>query len=78
VAAVDGYAEALCGDPATPGSAWSADVGLLTVATERVRAALPSADAKTARVLVSEIGTITNQLASISAEATSRRDGPNQ
>jgi hypothetical protein len=27
---------------------------------------LPSADAKTARILVGEIGTITNQLASIS------------
>jgi uncharacterized membrane protein YccC len=67
VTAVDGYAEALCGDPATPGSAWTADVGQLTVATERVRAALPSADAKTARILVGEIGTITNQLASICA-----------
>ena len=66
VAAVDGYAEALCGDPATPGSAWIADVAQLSVATERVRAALPSADAKTARVLVGEIGTITSQLTSIS------------
>jgi uncharacterized membrane protein YccC len=66
VAAVDGYAEALCGDPATPGSAWRADVGQLTVATERVRAALPSADVKTARVLVGELTTITSQLVSIS------------
>ena len=66
VAAVDEYVEALCGDPATPGSAWSADVGPLNVATERVRAALPTADTGPARVLVTEIGTITNQVASIS------------
>jgi uncharacterized membrane protein YccC len=67
VGAVDEYVQALCGDPVTPGSPWSADVDQLTVAADRVRGALPSSDAATARLLVAEIGTITNQLATITA-----------
>ena len=67
VGAVDEYVEALCGDPVTPGSAWVADVDQLTVAVDRVRAALPSSDVATARLLLAELGTITNQLATITA-----------
>jgi uncharacterized membrane protein YccC len=67
VGAVDEYIQALCGDPVTPGAAWSADVDLLAVAADRVRVALPSSDAATARLLVAEIGTITIQLATITA-----------
>jgi uncharacterized membrane protein YccC len=67
VGAVDEYVQALSGDPVTPGSPWSADVDQLTVAADRVRGALPSSDAATARLLVAEIGTITNQLATITA-----------
>ena len=67
VVAVDDYVEALCGDPAIPGSAWSADIGQLTTATERVRAALPASDTAVARILVGELGTITHQLSVISS-----------
>jgi uncharacterized membrane protein YccC len=67
VGAVDDYVQAMCGDPVTPGAPWSADVDQLTVAADRVRVALPSSDAATARLLVAEIGTITNQLATITA-----------
>ena len=66
VVAIDDYVEALSGDPATPGSAWTADLAQLSAAMERVRAALPSSDAAVARVLVSELATITQQLAAIS------------
>lgn len=65
-AAVDDYVRALSGDPATPGAPWRADIALLTSSTERVRAAIPRSDAATARVLVGELVTITNQLATIS------------
>ena len=40
--AVDSYVEALCGDPATPGSPWRVDVGRLTEAAQRVRSELPA------------------------------------
>jgi uncharacterized membrane protein YccC len=68
-AAVDSYVEALCGDPATPGSPWRVDVARLAEAAQRVRAELPGNDDATTRVLVTEIGTITTQLGNISAEA---------
>jgi uncharacterized membrane protein YccC len=68
VGAVDEYVEALCGDPVTPGSAWVADVDQLTIAIDRVRAALPSSDAATARLLLAELRTITNQLTTITAK----------
>jgi uncharacterized membrane protein YccC len=67
--AVDSYVEALCGDPPTPGSAWRADVARLTEAAQRVRSELPGSDDATARVLVTEIGTITTQLVKISTDA---------
>jgi uncharacterized membrane protein YccC len=67
--AVDAYVEALCGDPATPGSPWRVDVVRLAEAAQRVRAELPGNDDATTRVLVTEIGTITTQLGNISAEA---------
>lgn len=68
-AAVDSYVEALCGDPATPGSPWRVDVARLAEAAQRVRAELSGNDDATTRVLVTEIGTITTQLGNISAEA---------
>lgn len=64
--AVDDYVHVLSGDPAPPGAAWQADMGLLTTATERVRAAVPSSDAATARVLIGELGVITGQLSTLS------------
>jgi uncharacterized membrane protein YccC len=67
--AVDSYVEALCGDPATPGSPWRVDVGRLAEAAQRVRAELSGSDDATARVLVTEIGTITTQLGLISTDA---------
>jgi uncharacterized membrane protein YccC len=67
--AVDSYVEALCGDPPTPGSPWRVDVARLTEAAQRVRSELPGSDDATARVLVTEIGTITTQLVKISTDA---------
>ena len=67
ITSIDEYVDALCGDPATPGAEWRPDVILLGAATDRVRAALPPADAPLARMLVGELGTITEQLATISA-----------
>jgi uncharacterized membrane protein YccC len=67
--AVDSYVEALCGDPATPGSPWRVDVVRLAEAAQRVRAELSGNDDATARVLVTEIGAITTQLGAISADA---------
>lgn len=75
VTAVDDYVHVLCGDPATPGAAWSADMALLTTATDRVRAAVPPFDAATARVLVGELGTITHQLSTLSTGAARLPDG---
>ena len=66
--AVDAYAEALCGDPATPGSPWHVDVRRLTEAASRVRSELSGCDDATARLLVTEIGTITSQLINISSD----------
>lgn len=69
VVAVDSYVEALCGDPATPGSAWRVDVAKLTEAAQRVRGELRGSDDATARVLVAEIGNITTHLVRISTDA---------
>jgi hypothetical protein len=69
VVAVDSYVEALCGDPATPGSPWRVDVAKLTEAAQRVRSELPGSDDATARVLVTEIAAITSQLVKVSTEA---------
>jgi hypothetical protein len=44
------------------------DVGRLTEAAQRVRSELPGSDDATSRVLVTEIGTITAQLAKISTD----------
>jgi uncharacterized membrane protein YccC len=70
--AVDAYAEALCGDPATPGSPWHVDVKRLTEAASRVRSELSGCDDATARLLVAEIGTITSQLVNISSDTAPR------
>jgi uncharacterized membrane protein YccC len=68
VVAVDSYVEALCGDPATPGSPWRVDVDKLTEAAQRVRSEMPGSDDATARVLVTEIGAITSQLQSVAVD----------
>jgi hypothetical protein len=69
VLAVDSYVEALCGDPARPGSPWRVDVATVTEAAQRVRGELRGSDDVTGRVLVTEIGTITDQLVKISTDA---------
>lgn len=74
VTALDDYVHVLSGDPATPGAAWAADMGLLTTAHERVRAARPSSDAAAARVLIGELGTITGQLSTLSIGAAHLSD----
>ncbi|MCV7298717.1 FUSC family protein [Mycobacterium barrassiae] len=75
VAAVDDYIEALRGAPPNPALPWTVDVAALTAAEKQVRehaASLPG-DNSAARVLVSEIATITRSLVGIapSREPTS-------
>ncbi len=75
VAAVDDYIEALRGAPPNPALPWTVDVAALTAAERQVRehaASLPG-DNSAARVLVSEIATITRSLVGIapSREPTS-------
>jgi uncharacterized membrane protein YccC len=67
VVAIDEYAEALVGGPATPGAPWRIDVDRVTAAEQRVRDAArrlgPNDTAS--RVLVAEIGDITRSLVGI-------------
>ncbi|MGB0970496.1 MAG: FUSC family protein [Mycobacterium sp.] len=64
VLAVDEYVESLCGDPPTPGSAWTVDTVELTDADGRLRNAVSGSGPEigAARVLVAELGTITRHL----------------
>ncbi|PRC53170.1 hypothetical protein C6A85_55195, partial [Mycobacterium sp. ITM-2017-0098] len=64
VLAVDEYVEALCGDPPTAASPWPVDSAELTAADQRLRDALPrhGSEDGSARVLVSEVATITRSL----------------
>jgi hypothetical protein len=64
VLAVDEYVESLCGDPPTPGSAWTVDTVELTDADGRLRDAVSESGPEigAARVLVAELGTITRHL----------------
>ena len=75
VAAIDDYVEALRGAPPNPALPWTVDVAALTAADRQVReqAALHPGDNSAARVLVSEIATITASLVGIapSREPTS-------
>ena len=67
VAAVDEYVDALRGEPPNPATPWTVDVAALTAASQQVReqASLLAADNGAARVLVSEIATITRSLVGI-------------
>ncbi len=64
VRAVDEYVESLCGDPPTPASPWTVDTEELMAADQRLRDAVSGRGSEdgAARVLVSEIGTITRHL----------------
>jgi hypothetical protein len=67
VAAVDEYAEALCGGPTTPGAPWQINEDRLTAAEQRIREAARQLghDDTASRVLVAEIGDITRSLVGI-------------
>jgi uncharacterized membrane protein YccC len=69
VAAVDDYIDALRGSPPTPATPWTVDVVALTAANQQVRehGAQLAADNGAARVLVSELATITRSLSDIAA-----------
>ena len=69
VAAVDDYIDALRGSPPTPATPWTVDVVALTAANQQVRehGARLAADNGAARVLVSELATITRSLSGIVA-----------
>jgi hypothetical protein len=67
VAAIDEYAEALCGGPSTPGAPWSIDGDRVAAAEQRIREAARKLgpDDVASRVLVAEIGDITRSLVGI-------------
>jgi uncharacterized membrane protein YccC len=67
VVAIDEYAEALSGGPATPGAPWSLDGDRLAAAEQRIREAARhlGPDDTASRVLVAEIGDITRSLVGI-------------
>jgi uncharacterized membrane protein YccC len=67
VAVIDDYVEALRGAPPNPALPWTVDVTALTATDRQVReyAALHPGDSSAARVLVSEIATITRSLVGI-------------
>lgn len=73
VLAVDEYVESLCGDPPTPATPWTVDTNELADADQRLRDALSELGPETgaARVLVTEIGTITRHLSMVA-------EGPGQ
>jgi hypothetical protein len=70
VLAVDDYVEALRGDPPTPATPWSIDTVQLAAADLQLRDAAMHiiSDDGAARVLVSEIGTISRTLAGIAVD----------
>jgi uncharacterized membrane protein YccC len=67
VVAIDEYADALCGGPATPGAPWHIDGDRLAAAEQRIREAARQLgqDDAASRVLVAEIGDITRTLVGI-------------
>jgi uncharacterized membrane protein YccC len=69
VAAVDDYVDALRGAPPSPAKPWTVDIDELTATSHQVReqGARLAADNAAARVLVSEVATITRSLAGIAA-----------
>ena len=69
VAAVDDYVDALRGSPPSPATPWTVDVVELTAANQKVReqGAQLASDNGAARVLVSELATITRSLSGIAA-----------
>jgi hypothetical protein len=75
VLAVDDYVEALRGDPPTAAKPWSIDTTLLAAAEQQLRDAATHivSDDGAVRVLVAEVGAITQSLAGI-ASTPRRRD----
>ena len=69
VAAVDDYVDALRGAPPSAATPWTVDIDELTAANRQVReeGSRLAADNAAARVLVSEVATITRSLAGIAA-----------
>ena len=69
VAAVDDYIDVLRGAPPSPARPWTVDIVELTAANQQVReqGAQLAADNGAARVLVSELATITRSLSGINA-----------
>ena len=67
VVAVDEYADALCGGPASAGAPWRIDGDRVAAAEQRIREAARQLgpDDTTSRVLVAEIGDITKSLIGI-------------
>ena len=67
VVAVDEYADALCGGPASPGAPWRIDGDRVAAAEQRIREAARQLgpDDTASRVLVAEIGDITKSLIGI-------------
>lgn len=72
VAAVDDYVDALRGAPPSPAAPWRLDTAELAAANQKVRdvAAALSADDTAARVLVSELATITRSVSGIASALT--------
>ena len=70
VLAVDDYVEVLRGDPPTPATPWSIDTAQLAAADQQLRDAAThiASEDGAARVLVSEVGTITRSLAGIAVD----------
>lgn len=70
VGAIDEYAEALVGGPASPGAPWRIDVDRVVAAEQRIRDAARELgpDDTASRVLVAEIGDITRSLVGIPAD----------
>jgi hypothetical protein len=69
IAAVDDYVDALRGAPPSPATPWTVDIAELTAADQKVReeAVQLGAGSGAARVLVTELATITRSLAGIAA-----------
>jgi len=69
IAAVDDYVDALRGAPPSPATPWTVDIAELTAADQKVREAAMQlgAGGGAARVLVTELATITRSLAGIAA-----------
>jgi uncharacterized membrane protein YccC len=70
IAAVDDYVDSMRGAPPSPATPWTVDIAELTVANQRVREVASSLvpDNGAARLLVTELATITRSVSVIAAE----------